>query len=482
MITNHGVHQWRVVPGLPDTGGQNVFVNQFTAALSNLGFRITIANRGGYPHPRTGEWQTGLRYKDEHRRILYLEDGQHDFVRKEDMDERVPRLVEFLTDFLAAEGMGVDLVLSHYWDGAKVGLLYNRTLSERATHVWTPHSLGLIKKRNVSPDRWADLRIDERVAIERNLIAGGELDAIAATSSIIRQTLREDYGYSGPVVFLPPCVDPDRFHPREVSDADDMWDFLSQRSGLAPEEVRRARIVTEISRTDTTKRKNVLIKAFAVAQQRVPNSLLVVSIDDSEEEIAGELRRLIDALHIGGRVAVVGSVWEQLPTVYAVSDIYCTPSVMEGFGMSAQEAAASGVPVVASHLVPFVTEYLLGKGTAASAGEHRSDGLGGRVADSPRENHLASLHKASRGQAPDTPVVGEGAVVVRADDVEGFARALEMLMTDDELREEMGANAHRITVPYFTWPSRVSAFLERVGVRLGTAAGTTVEDLDAPAD
>ena len=24
MITNHGVHEWKVVPGLPDTGGQNV--------------------------------------------------------------------------------------------------------------------------------------------------------------------------------------------------------------------------------------------------------------------------------------------------------------------------------------------------------------------------------------------------------------------------------------------------------------------------
>ena len=46
MITNHGVHQWEVIPGLPDTGGQNVFVNQFSAALAEMGFRITIVNRG----------------------------------------------------------------------------------------------------------------------------------------------------------------------------------------------------------------------------------------------------------------------------------------------------------------------------------------------------------------------------------------------------------------------------------------------------
>jgi transcriptional regulator len=26
MITNHGIHQWQIIPGLPDTGGQNVSI------------------------------------------------------------------------------------------------------------------------------------------------------------------------------------------------------------------------------------------------------------------------------------------------------------------------------------------------------------------------------------------------------------------------------------------------------------------------
>ena len=54
MITNHGVHQWQVIPGLPDTGGQNVFVNRFTDDLARLGFKVTIVNRGGYPLLTTG--------------------------------------------------------------------------------------------------------------------------------------------------------------------------------------------------------------------------------------------------------------------------------------------------------------------------------------------------------------------------------------------------------------------------------------------
>jgi len=434
IITNHGIHQWKVIPGLPDTGGQNVFVNQFAGELSRLGFKLTIVNRGGYPHPVTGQRCKGLSYKDEHQRILYLEDGVNAFVRKEDMAERIPDLVESLQRFLDAEGRPIHLILSHYWDGALLGVLYNRSLVEHVRHIWVPHSLGVIKKRNVSSDQWGDLRIDERIATEKSLVE--ELDGIASTSSTISQSLQEDYGYTGPSLFLPPCVDADRYHPRAVPDEDQVWDSLGQWSRIAPDKVRSSKIVTEISRTDTTKRKDVLIKAFAIIQRQLPNSLLVISIDDTKKKLAAELKGLIRALDLQSHVAVVGSVWDLLPTLYAVTDVYCTPSVMEGFGMSAQEAAATGVPVVASHLVPFVSEYLLGE----------------RV----------EVIDDARGGAPIQR--GQGAVVVQADDVKGFAYALEMLLTNDDLRKEMGGNAYRATVPYFTWRSRVTAFLDAIGI------------------
>jgi mannosyltransferase len=201
--------------------------------------------------------------------------------------------------------------------------------------------------------------------------------------------------------------------------------------------VRSCKIVTEISRTDATKRKDVLIKAFAQARGRVPDSLLVVSIDESEEELAGELERLIRALNLERRVAVVSYVWDRLPTLYAVTDIYCTPSIMEGFGMSVQEAAATGVAVVASDLVPFATEYLLGADTI----EVDVQGSDQRLK------------------------LGEGAIVVHADDVKGFAYALEMLLSDDDLRDAMGQHAYQITIPHFTWPHRVSKFLRELNVK-----------------
>jgi glycosyltransferase involved in cell wall biosynthesis len=447
MITNHGIHQWNIIPGLPDTGGQDVFVNHCSEALAKVGFKITIVNRGGYPHPVTGEMRRGIHYKDEHQRIVYLEDRVHEFVRKEDMDERIPSLAEWLNRFLDAEGTEVDLIISHYWDGAKLGVLYNRGRPERVVHVWVPHSLGAIKKRNVPPDQWINLRIDERIATERSLIA--DLDGVGATSSRIKEALSEDYAYTGPPLFLPPCINPDRYCPRDVSDTDDVWGFLSQWSGLPPEAARGCKIVTEISRTDRTKCKDVLIEAFAITQQRVPNSLLVVSVDDNKKELAGELRDLIRARDLQNCVATYIPD-DVLPALYAVTDVYCTPSMMEGFGMSAQEAAASGVPVVASHLVPFVNEYLLG-------------------------DQIELLNQSDLKGGCQPVKCGNGAAVVQANDVNGFAHALEMLLTNDDLRKEMGANAYHTTIPCFTWPHRVTAFLDQIGVSPGDTAGYTYE-------
>ncbi|MBC8509614.1 MAG: glycosyltransferase [Chloroflexi bacterium] len=430
MITNHGIHQWKIIPGLPDTGGQNVFVNQFSSALVDQGFKITIINRGGFQHPITGETRTGLIYKNENQRILFLDDGLASFIRKEDMGERIPKLYQALQEHFTTEGLRIDLIISHYWDGAELGALFNSSLPAPVKHIWIPHSLGAVKKRNVNPSQWVKLRIDERIANEKKTLL--EVDKVTATSAIISQSLEQDYGYQSSPLFLPPSVDSSRYRPHAIEIDHPIWTFLSQQSGISPGEAQKCQIITEISRTDTTKRKDILIKAFARVNKKFPETLLAVTIDQTNGLLAKELLALIRSLDIEKRVAVLGSVWDELPDIYAVTDIYCTPSVMEGFGMTPQEAAATKVPVVSSHLVPFVTEYLLGD----------------EVEEIPYGNRTHSVK------------VGRGAIVVPADDIIGFTHALEMLLSQEAFRRQMGENAYRMTIPYFTWENMVRVFLE----------------------
>ena len=431
MITNHGVHEWSVVPGLPDTGGQNVYVNQFTEALVAQGYRVTIVNRGGYPHPVTGAPQVGERFHPSgHARILYLEDGTAEFVRKEDMAGQIPALVADLEQRLEADGDRYDVIISHYWDPGALGAALNDRRSEAPPHVWVPHSLGALKKRNMDPSTWEGLRIDERIAHEKDLL--GRIDGGVATSTAIRDSFRDDYGFDARF-FMPPCVDTGRYAPGTGDECDHVWDFLAERSSHSAEELRGRPIVTEISRTDRTKRKDVLIRAFDEVRRRVAGAVLVVALDPRAGEPYDEAMDLIRRLDMERDVIVLGSVWDVLPCIYRATTVYCTPSVMEGFGMSAQEAAATAKPVVSSDLVPFVVEYLLGK--------------------DPRPVPIDGDHPGR------TLLTGDGAIVVPADDVAGFAKALTTLLADPSLARDMGYRALGITVPYFTWENRTRDLL-----------------------
>ena len=431
MIASHGLHHWNVMPGLPDTGGRNVFVNEMSQALADLGHQVTIVSRGGFQDPNTGQERQGVLQKGDNQRIVYLDDGLAEFVRKEDMAERIPFLLPAL-EIALVDFAPVDLIISHYWDGGALGVAFNKTLDKPATHIWVPHSLGAIKKENLPEEQWEGLRLDERLEHEKALFAN--LDGVGSTSALITDKLRDDYAYSGRILLLPPCVDQERYFAREILRDDEIWHFLSQHSGLTPDEIRSSKIVTEISRTAITKRKDVLIRAFALVLQRLPNAFLIATIDEEETELAAELNELIEELGIGHRVAVLGSVWEWLPLIYSITDLYCTPAVVEGFGMSTQEAAATQVPVVASDRVPFVAEYLAGT--------------------KPQPLSFAKDH------AP--LLIGYGALLVEADDVRGFAEALIVLLRDEQLRRAMGQAAFQRTVPYFTWSSRVAAFLEEL--------------------
>ncbi len=434
MLTNHGVHEWQITAGLPDTGGQNIFVNQFTDNLVKKGYKVTIANRGGYPHPVQGNINQGLHYKNDSQRLLYLEDEKKLFVSKEDMSDHIQPLANFLVDFFSQEEDQIDMIISHYWDAGCIAAAFLQHWNTPIKHIWVPHSLGIIKKQNVLQEQWASLRIDERIQFETELIK--QVDGIAATSSLIKISLTK-MDYSGPILWLPPCVDVDRYFPDRIDSNDPIWDFLSHCSGQTPEIIQNSTIITEISRTDTTKRKDILIKAFASVLPFYPDTFMIISINKNKSEIADDLINLIKDIGIENRIAIVGSIWDILPKIYQVSDIYCTPSIMEGFGMSAQEAAASQVPVIASHLVPFATEYLLD------------------------EKSRKTLQKTS---SPFKPIVGEGAIIVEADDIDGFADSLQILLEDDARRDQMGKNAFQSTIPQFTWDHIVRDFLTETGL------------------
>lgn len=100
-----------------------------------------------------------------------------------------------------------------------------------------------------------------------------------------------------------------------------------------------------------------------------PGSLDLTILGDGPERRRVEAqieRHHLDWVHLPGRVPR-----DELPQLYAASDVYLSPSRLESFGIAALEARTTGLPVVGR--------------SGSGIGEFVTDGVGGRIVDTDAE-------------------------------------------------------------------------------------------------
>lgn len=126
-----------------------------------------------------------------------------------------------------------------------------------------------------------------------------------------------------------------------------------------------------------------LIRAFALARERIPIRLLILG--EGEERAA--LTRLADELGVEEDVAMPG--WIANPYAYmARADLFALSSLWEGFGLVVAEALACGTPVVSTDCPSGPAEILDG-------GEY------GTLVPPRDENAMASAILNALSQPPD---------------------------------------------------------------------------------
>jgi glycosyltransferase involved in cell wall biosynthesis len=156
--------------------------------------------------------------------------------------------------------------------------------------------------------------------------------------------------------------------------------------------------VLHVGRLIPRKGVDRLLRAMAAVSSDTPMRLVIVGSGPEE----ARLRELAAVLGIAPAVEFKGFVDQPgLPAVYAAADIFAMPTLDDPFGMVLLEAAAAGLPLVAS---PFA------------------------------------------GASVDLVEDGRSGFVAEPNDTSAWSDALRRLARDPDLRRSFGARAHEVTL------------------------------------
>ena len=336
MVSTHGYVSANPEFGMPDTGGQVVYVLELSKSLARLGCCVDILTRGF-------DGQPGEETVAPNVRILRFPCGGDGFIPKETLCDDIPEWVDNALRFLESAGLKYAFINSHYWDGGLAG----QGMSARVgiLHLHAPHSVGAWKRDNMDGDP-ADLEreynFERRIRDEKRVY--GECDGVIATTPAQRRIL-VDKTYDtdpGKVFVIPPGYDDTRFYP--VSDA--------QRAALKSRYDHEGPLVLSLGRMARNKGYDLLLRAMPVVFDRVDDAKLLLapgSLTPSEDEVRQmqELRDLAGELGIADRVILRSYITdEELPDHYRMADVFALSSRYEPFGMTAIEAMGCGTPTV----------------------------------------------------------------------------------------------------------------------------------------
>jgi len=180
-------------------------------------------------------------------------------------------------------------------------------------------------------------------ALQRRAILSA--DVHFAVSETWREQLSGEHGLK-PIV-VGNGVDAERFTPI----ADGREAAFRARLGLGA-----GPVVLSVGGVESRKNSRRILAAFRQGAQLVIAGGVSL-LDHSEYRRAFAQERAASGLPPEAVVLAGFVPDEDMPALYRVADVLAFPSLVEGFGLAALEALASGLPVVASRIAPF-TEYL----------------------------------------------------------------------------------------------------------------------------
>jgi len=346
-----------------DTGGQTKYVVDLARALAEREDieRVDLVTRRVNDPAVSADYTEPVEALTDKARIVRIEAGPDGYIPKEQLWDHLDSFMDNLAEWLKTEPRPPDLVHSHYADAGYVGVRLAHLLGIPLVH--TGHSLGRDKRKRLLARGLSREKIEEtynigrRIDAEEEILANADLVVTSTHNEIEQQYGLYNYYDPNRMAVIPPGTDLKQFHPPTE---DERFGFAAQvdRFLAHPDKP----LVLALSRPDERKNILTLIEAFGESSSlRQAANLLIVAgnrddirdMDRGAQSVLTDILLLIDAYDLYGRVAVPKSHRaSEVPEIYRLAaarrGVFINPALTEPFGLTLLEAAASGLPVVAT--------------------------------------------------------------------------------------------------------------------------------------
>lgn len=357
-----------------DTGGQVKYVLELAQALSrdNRVEKVELVTRQIKDKTISDDYARTIEKINDKFSIVRIRSGGGKYLRKELLWNHLEEFVDKSIKHIKSSGRLPDIIHGHYADAGYVCSELTKFFGIPFVH--TGHSLGRDKKRKLlregvdEDDMEKRYKISHRINVEEDIIYFADM---IVTST--RQEIKNQYGdYTNTdeekFRVIPPGVDIEIFYPYNSkrgggNEESEKW------KGIIGEKLFRFFVdvnkpmILSVCRPD--KRKNIsgLIKAYGENQELQNNSNLAIfagirediqEMPDNEREVLTEILLLMDKYNLYGRMAIPKrhDTEHEIPQLYRIAaesgGIFVNAALVEPFGLTLIEAAASGVPVVAT--------------------------------------------------------------------------------------------------------------------------------------
>ena len=265
------------------------------------------------------------------------------YLEKEALAADLPDFTQAFCDHLAAQDTRPDVIHAHFADAAAVAMAAQRRFG--IPFVYTPHALGIDKRaHHIHCDG-----LEARIEAERSAIKA----AAAIIVSTREEASRQVGGYRVPVGDRVRCIPPGVTTLHQAARAT----TLADRLGAWFDQPEKP-LIFAVARPVAKKNLTALLCAFAddPALHQRANLLILAGQHDhagpEEQGVLAELRTLAADSRLQGRIALPtthdGADVAALYQRAAAGGVFVNPALHEPFGLTLIEAAAAGVPVVAT--------------------------------------------------------------------------------------------------------------------------------------